>query len=402
MRIAFVLARLDCNDGVASHIELLSTELVSRGVSLTMVTGLVTGRDVAPARYTALRRLLPDWHEVSQDQIRPTMKTVRAFASLLRGGRFDLVHAHGLGMLAALRPALLGSGVPVVATYHPSAHGEFSSDFALSFTPRQRLAYRLFLRLFRPDKLIAQSLDTERLFAAECRLPQRTLTRIIGGIDTDHFRPPNKEERAAARLALGVSDGVLTCVLPGRLNLNKGHDVAVAALDQFSAQHPGRMICCFFPGAGAQEAEVRALVAASADPAMFVMPGFVPEMRDVYWASDIVILPSRHEGFALVVAEAMACGCAAIRTPSGGCTDQIVEGETGYAVPYNDPGALAERISRLAEPQRLQTVQAAAARHAKAMFSGQRMGTETVALYGELVRRGGKDRTTVSAAAQAS
>ena len=402
MRTALVLARLDCNDGVASHIELLATELARRGVSLTMVTGLITGQDVAARRYEALRRLLPDWHQVSQDQIRPSTETVRAFASLLRGGRFDLVHAHGLGLLAALRPALLGSGMPVVATYHPSAHGQSARDFALSFTPRQRLAYRLFLRLFRPDKLIAQSLDTERLFAAECRLPRRTLARIIGGIDTDHFRPPNEQERAAARAALRVPDGALTCVLPGRLNLNKGHDVAVAALDRFRAEHPGRTVRCFFPGAGAQEAEVRALVAASADPDMFVLPGFVPEMRDVYWASDIVILPSRNEGFALVVAEAMACGCAAIRTPSGGCTDQIVEGETGYAVPYNDPAALADRIGQLADAQQLQAVQAAAGRHAKAVFSGQRMGAETVALYGELVRTGGRGQTTVNAAAQAS
>jgi len=43
LKVAFVSSRLDFNDGVASHVELLASQLVSRGAKLTMITGLTTG-----------------------------------------------------------------------------------------------------------------------------------------------------------------------------------------------------------------------------------------------------------------------------------------------------------------------------------------------------------------------
>lgn len=386
MKVAFVLARVDCNDGVAAHIELLASELVRRGVEIAMVTGIVTGETLAPDRYAAIRSLVSRWDRIGDEKVKFSVASVRKMAAKLRGQGFDHVHVHGLGLLSTIRLALLGAGLPIVATYHPSAHGNAASDFKLTFTTKQRAAYRGFLTLFGPDKLIAQSLDTDALFVDECGLSRERVARIIAGIDLDDFRPASPEERAAARQSLGIPDDALVCVLPGRLNLNKGHDVAVAAFDRLREAHPGRTLRCIFPGGGAQKAEIAALCEGSSDPAMFIMPGFVPAMREMYWAADIVILPSRNEGFALVVAEAMACGCAAIRTPSGGCTDQIIEGQTGFAVGFNDPASLADRIGQLLDPARLTQMRAAALAHAKSLFSGTRMADETMALYRRLTK----------------
>lgn len=386
MKAAFVLARVDCNDGVAAHLELLATELVSRGVEIVMITGIVSGETLAPDRYASLQRLVTRWDRIDDEKVNFSAESVRKIAARLRHGGFDIVHVHGLGLLSSVRVALLGTGLPVVATYHPSAHGNAASDFKLTFTRKQRAAYRVFLEVFGPTQLIAQSLDTDALFVDECGLSRKRVARIIAGIDLEDFRPPSPEERAAARASLSIPDDALVCVLPGRLNLNKGHDIAVAAFDRLHAAYPDRRLRCIFPGGGAQKAEIAALCAGSSDPAMFLMPGFVPLMREMYWAADIVILPSRNEGFALVVAEAMACGCAAIRTPSGGCTDQIVEGKTGFAVGFNDPVALADRIGDLLDPARLASMRAAALHHAIEHFSGTRMGDETAALYRRLAK----------------
>lgn len=384
MKVAFVSARLDCNDGVASHIELLATELVRHGVELTMVTGLITGETVAADRYATLRRNLAPWHKVSDDRLRLSVPVVRGLARVLRGGGFDVVHSHGLGLLPAIRAALLSVAPPIVATYHPSAHGNAEGDFNLGLSPKKRLAYRAFLEVTRPDKVIALSMDTVTLLSGQCGLSPGRIAQVVAGIDTAHFRPPTSFERAACRAKLGLDPDMLVCVLPGRLNLNKGHDIAIAAMQRLGAAYPDRVFRCLFPGSGAQEVEIRGMVAASADPSVFLMPGFVPQMREMYWASDIVILPSRSEGFALVVAEAMACGCAAIRTPSGGCTDQIVEGVTGFVIGFNDPVALAERLATFLNADRLHAVQAAALAHAHSHFSGRRMGEETRELYEQL------------------
>ena len=137
-------------------------------------------------------------------------------------------------------------------------------------------------------------------------------------------------------------------------------------------------------GSGVQEPKIKSLIAASGCNVCSLV-GFVPDIRDVYWASDIVILPSRNEGFASVIAEAMAAGCAAIRTPSGGCTDQIIEGSTGYTVDFNNPRELADRIKDLSNPETLQRVRKQAIVHAQHMFSAQRMGAETLALYKQVI-----------------
>ena len=113
----------------------------------------------------------------------------------------------------------------------------------------------------------------------------------------------------------------------------------------------------------------------------------MPDLRSVYWASDIALLPSRREGFGTAIAEAMCSGCVPIRTPSGGARDQIIEGETGYTVPFDDPAALARRIADLAEPERHARMSEASAKHASTSFDKRITTERTAALYREVVLR---------------
>jgi glycosyltransferase involved in cell wall biosynthesis len=386
MRVAFLTSRLDCNDGVASHLELLATQLVRQGVGLAMVTGLITGAAVSPDRYANLRRLFKEWHEVENRQLRPLPQTVHGTSAILRNGGFDLVHVHGVRSLILGRLATIGTELPIVTTYHPSAHGSQASDFNVAVSKRERFLYRMFLELLRPNSLIALSSDTYRLFTAEAGWSARRVRKIICGVDTSHFRVPTARERSQARSAVGVDEGTLVFVLPGRLNLNKGHDVVIASFDQLRKEDPTLKIKCLFPGAGAQTADIKAMINASSDPGMFDLLGFVPDMRSTYWAADAVLLPSRSEGFAIVVAEAMACGCPAIRTPSGGSSDQIIEGETGYVVGFNSAGDIVTRVRQLRNPGILNHMRRHAEAHAHKMFSAERMGVETLRLYEEHAR----------------
>jgi glycosyltransferase involved in cell wall biosynthesis len=54
-----------------------------------------------------------------------------------------------------------------------------------------------------------------------------------------------------------------------------------------------------------------------------------------------------EEPFGLVAAESMMRGTAVVASRSGGLTEQVVEGETGYLVPPGDAGALAHAIGRV-------------------------------------------------------
>jgi glycosyltransferase involved in cell wall biosynthesis len=56
------------------------------------------------------------------------------------------------------------------------------------------------------------------------------------------------------------------------------------------------------------------------------------ELSDLYAASKFVILPSRQEGFGLVISEAMYCGTPAIANATGGIVEQIKDQHNGFLV----------------------------------------------------------------------
>lgn len=61
-------------------------------------------------------------------------------------------------------------------------------------------------------------------------------------------------------------------------------------------------------------------------------------------AFDVFVLPSRWEGFGIVLLEAMARGLPVVATRQGGVPEVVVDRETGTLVPVNDESALAEAI----------------------------------------------------------
>jgi alpha-maltose-1-phosphate synthase len=68
------------------------------------------------------------------------------------------------------------------------------------------------------------------------------------------------------------------------------------------------------------------------------------QLADRLRSADLFILPSLEDGFALTVAEALACGLPVITTPNTGASDCIKEGINGSVVPIRDPQAIAEAV----------------------------------------------------------
>jgi glycosyltransferase involved in cell wall biosynthesis len=251
----------------------------------------------------------------------------------------------------------------------------------------QRLAYRLVAAACRSDRYIAMSSDLERFFNASCGIPSKRIHKLVLGVETDFYRAPSEDERRKARARFGLDDATLVCVLPGRMNLNKGHDIAAASFRLLREKRTDLGTVCLFPGGGDQRDKIEAdVLRDDADRASFRFLGFVDSLtlRDSYWAADIVLLPSRVEGFGLVVAEAMCCGAIVIRTPSGGWQDQVVEGKTGYVVPFNDAVALARAIEKVNDSANRDDMRAEAMHHASIKFAKRTMIEGTAALYREM------------------
>jgi len=82
---------------------------------------------------------------------------------------------------------------------------------------------------------------------------------------------------------------------------------------------------------------------------------------------DVLVLPSLHEGFGLVIGEAMAQGLVVIATPHTAAPDLIDDGVDGFIVPIRSDQAIMEKLELLArDPARLHEMKQAARRKAQA------------------------------------
>jgi glycosyltransferase involved in cell wall biosynthesis len=110
-----------------------------------------------------------------------------------------------------------------------------------------------------------------------------------------------------------------------------------------------------FAGDGTLHAELEAEAAKLGVRDRCLFLGFVnqTELPAVYTASDVLVLPSAHEPFGLVVNEAFACGTPAIVSEACGAAGDLVrDRETGFVVPVGDVEALGDRLRGLAGDRR--------------------------------------------------
>lgn len=89
------------------------------------------------------------------------------------------------------------------------------------------------------------------------------------------------------------------------------------------------------------------------DSVDFCSPTF-EEMPSLYQDADVVVYPTvGEEPYGLVPLEAMSSGRPVVVSRSGGLTETIIDGETGFVVDRGDSVALASRLRELASPSGL-------------------------------------------------
>ncbi len=100
----------------------------------------------------------------------------------------------------------------------------------------------------------------------------------------------------------------------------------------------------------------------------------------VYGTSSVLVHPSLTDGYAFVVAEAMASGIPVIVTDQTGAAANVRDGENGYIVPAGDAPAILDRLEHLAGRPALVREMGAAARAtmAKQTLAGFRAGYASV------------------------
>lgn len=130
----------------------------------------------------------------------------------------------------------------------------------------------------------------------------------------------------------------------------KGHDVLVSALAEL-ADLPFHLVCA---GSTVRDAAcVEALRARIDDAGLASRVELVGEVDDeglgrLYAATDVFVLASHHEGYGMVLAEALARGLPVVSTTAGAIPD-VVPADAGVLVPPGSAAALRDALRTVLE-----------------------------------------------------
>ncbi|MBU2957925.1 glycosyltransferase family 4 protein [Paracoccus sp. 1_MG-2023] len=107
---------------------------------------------------------------------------------------------------------------------------------------------------------------------------------------------------------------------------------------------------------------------------------------DLYRRADLLLVPSRWEGFGLVAAEAMQAGTAVFASCVGGLQDIVLDGETGRLFEPDDAAGIV-RLIRMASDDDLTRFGRNGRNRYLARYTAERMAADMAALYAALLRQ---------------
>jgi glycosyltransferase involved in cell wall biosynthesis len=266
---------------------------------------------------------------------------VRALQDIARERGVNLIESHSF-KAHVLGWRLRGPlGVPWLAY----AHGWTAE------TLRVRLYNALERQLLRsPDHVcvVAQPIAAAIRGAGRCE----PLSVVPNGLDPT--RAIEDGERAAVRRAYGLRDDEIVAAVVGRLSHEKGIDVL---LEAFAIAIPAEpRLRLHVAGDGPERARAEATIARLNLGERVSLLGQVRDVRKVYAAADLLVVPSRTEGLPNVVLEALDAGLPVLATQVGAIPELVSDGVTGWLVPPGDVGALARGLARAAASPELRAM----------------------------------------------
>lgn len=151
------------------------------------------------------------------------------------------------------------------------------------------------------------------------------------GIDLSQYELP-ENTRGIKRNELGLKETDIALISAGELNANKNNKVIIEALAILQNRNAHYYLC----GVGPCEEELRSLVQKKEIAEQVHFLGYRADVKELFQAADVFIMPSFREGLSRSIMEAMASGLLCIVSKIRGNVDLVEEGKGGYLCdPYD-------------------------------------------------------------------
>ena len=266
---------------------------------------------------------------------------------------YDIVHANFFMSGWAAMRAAMHVPFPLVMTFHALGLVRRRHQGGADGFPDER--FEIERRLLREaDRVVAECPQDKRDM---CELYDADAARIDivpCGFDPEEIAPMDRRE---ARRRLGWPEDEFIVLQLGRMVPRKGVDNVIRGVAALKHRH-GRRAKLFVVGGATDTPDIEAT------PEIGRLMGIADEHgvtddvvfvgrrgRDVlplhYAACDVFVTTPWYEPFGITPVESMACARPVIGSNVGGIKYTVVDGETGFLVPPNDPGALGDKLAIL-------------------------------------------------------
>jgi glycosyltransferase involved in cell wall biosynthesis len=343
--------------------------------------------------FSAHRDYAPTLRELGVSEIclaiagpRRIPSAVLSLRRLFAQDRIDIVHTHLCFAHVAGRIAARTRGLAVVSTAHDA---DYETVVRLGNPGLTRSKQWLLQRVDRCTlaisraRLVGVSRHVAESMCRRLSVPPDRVRVIYNAVDTGIFRPAAPQEKQCVRSELGVRSGQHLILCAGRMTRQKGQGTLLAAAAQLHPRDCALRVVLVGDGAERSAYAEQARMLGLTDVVTFL--GIRSDVPRLMAASDLVVVPSLHEGFGLVLAEALACGVPVVASRTGPMPEVVRDGVTGLLFEPTNSGDLARMMSLLlGDPHRRAEMGRQGRDDACRRFSLPRMVREIEALYEDL------------------
>jgi len=384
--------------GAGVHVEYLSREL-AKSIEVEVHCW---GKQFLDEGNLHVRGAEP-WSEITEgtnEKYKTALETLSLNLAQMKSlATIDIVHTHTwyVAMAGFLAKKLFN--VPFVLTTHSLEPlrawkaEQLGSGYSMS-SWMERTA------ILDADAVIAVSKGTkEDILRAYPEIKPERIHVIYNGIDLNEYQ---KTEESSALIKYGIDPAVPYVLFVGRITRQKGVTHLVEAIPHLP-KGTQVVLCAGAPDTPEIAAEMREKVeqASKINPRVIWIEKMLSrsEAIQLYSHASVFCCPSVYEPFGIINLEAMACRAPVVASAIGGILEVVVDGETGYLVPFEqDPVTtfpsnpekfsrdLAEKISALlADPEKAKRFGEAGRRRVEETFAWSAIADQTIRLYRTLI-----------------
>jgi alpha-maltose-1-phosphate synthase len=250
------------------------------------------------------------------------------------------------------------------------------------------------------DAVIAVSSGTkEDILRAYPVVDPEKIHVIYNGIDLQQYQ---QTAETSALSEHGVDLSTPYVLFVGRITRQKGVTHLVDAI-RYLPTDVQVVLCAGAPDTPEISAELKLKVAEAREfnPNVIWIDKMLSKQEAIqlYSHATVFCCPSVYEPFGIINLEAMACRAPVVASATGGIKEVVVDGETGYLVPFDqdpvtsfprDPEKFARDLAAklnvlLADPEKCKLFGQAGRKRAEEKFSWTSIADQTIALYQSLI-----------------